>query len=99
VISLEAVAYSSYCHTGVVLVGLKLISVANWLPSVLLHCCLGHLTCKNRPRNDLLSVQWDIKPLFITHYYITNVNVKSTAIRLWIASVLGLWLGSRNIGS
>jgi len=33
-------------------VGLKPISVANWLPSVLLHCWLGHLTCKNRPQNS-----------------------------------------------
>jgi len=44
-------------------VGLKPISVANWLPSVLLHCWLSHLTCKNRPRNDLSSVEWDVKPL------------------------------------
>jgi len=52
VISLEAVAYSSYCNTVEWLcrwVGLKPISVANWLPSVHLHCWLGHLTCKNRP--------------------------------------------------
>jgi len=33
-------------------VGLKPISVANWPPSELLRCWLGHLTCKNRPRND-----------------------------------------------
>jgi len=39
VISLEAVACSSYCNT-VVLVGLKPISVANWLLSVLLQCLL-----------------------------------------------------------
>jgi len=50
----------------VVLVGLKLISVANWLLSVLLHCWLSHLICKNRPRNDLLSVEWDVK-LLLTH--------------------------------
>jgi len=33
--------------------GLMPISVANWLPSVLGRCWLGHLACKNRPRNDL----------------------------------------------
>jgi len=25
----------------------------NWFPSVLWHCWFGHVTCKNRPRNDL----------------------------------------------
>ena len=25
----------------------------NWFPSVLWHCWFGHMTCKNRPRNDL----------------------------------------------
>jgi len=35
------------------LMGLKPISVANWLPSVLWRCWLGHLACKNRPQNDL----------------------------------------------
>jgi len=31
-------------------VGLKPISAANWLPSVLLHCSLGHQACKSHPR-------------------------------------------------
>jgi len=31
----------------------SLICKTNWLPSVLWHCWFGHMTCKNRPRNDL----------------------------------------------
>ena len=31
----------------------SLISKTNWFPSVLWHCWFGHMTCKNRPRNDL----------------------------------------------
>ena len=45
----------------------SLISTTNWFPSVLWHCWFGHLACKNRPRNDLLCVEWDVKPL---HYYL-----------------------------
>jgi len=30
--------------------GLKLISAANWLPSMLWRCWFGHLACKNRPK-------------------------------------------------
>ena len=46
----------------------SLISTTNWLPSVLWHCWFGHLACKNRPRNDLLCVEWDVKPYTLTHY-------------------------------
>ena len=42
----------------------SLISTTNWFPSVL---WFGHLTCKNRPRNDLLCVEWDVKPYTLTH--------------------------------
>ena len=45
----------------------SLISTTNWFPSVLCHCLLGHLACKNRPRNDLLCVEWDIKLYTLTH--------------------------------
>ena len=31
----------------------SLMSTTNWFPSVLWHCWFGHLTCKNRPWNDL----------------------------------------------
>ena len=31
----------------------SLIWKTNWFPSVLWHCWFGHMTCKNRPRNDL----------------------------------------------
>ena len=44
----------------------SLISTTSWFHSVLWHCWFGHLACKNRPRNDLLCVEWDVKPL---HYY------------------------------
>ena len=32
---------------------LSLICKINWFPSVLWHIGFGHMTCKNRPRNDL----------------------------------------------
>ena len=44
----------------------SLISTTNWFASVLWHCWFSHLACKNRPWNDLLCVEWDVKPL---HYY------------------------------
>ena len=40
--------------------------LTNWFPSVLWHCWFGHLICKNRPRNDPWSIEWDVKPL---HYH------------------------------
>ena len=46
----------------------SLISTTNWFPSVLWHCWFGHLACKNRPRNDLLCVEWDVKPYTLTHW-------------------------------
>ena len=39
----------------------------NWFLSVLWHCWFGHLACKNRPRNELLCVEWDVKPYTLTH--------------------------------
>ena len=45
----------------------SLISTTNWFPSVLWHCWFGHLACKNRPRNDLLCVEWDVKPYTLTN--------------------------------
>ena len=44
----------------------SLISTTNWFPSVLWHCWFGHLACKNRRRNDLLCVEWDVKPYTLT---------------------------------
>ena len=43
-----------------------LISTTNWFPSVLWHYWFGHLACKNRPRNDLLCVEWNVKPYTLT---------------------------------
>ena len=45
----------------------SLILTTNWFPSVLWRCWFGHLACKNRPRNDLLCVEWDVKPYTLTH--------------------------------
>ena len=44
----------------------SLISTTNWFPSVLWHCWFGHLARKNRPQNDLLCVEWDVKPYTVT---------------------------------
>ena len=49
-----------WCHSS-------LISMTNWFLSALWHCWFGHLACKNRPRNDLLCVEWDVKPYTLTH--------------------------------
>ena len=46
----------------------SLISTTNWFPSVLWHCWFGHLACENRPRNDLLCVEWDVKPYTLTPF-------------------------------
>ena len=43
----------------------SLISTTNWFPSLLWHCWFDHLACKNRPRNDLLCVEWDVKPYIL----------------------------------
>ena len=45
----------------------SLISTTNWFPSVRWHCWFGHLACKNHPQNDLLCVEWDVKPYILTH--------------------------------
>ena len=47
----------------------SLISTTNWFPSVLWHCWFGHLASKNRPRNELLCVEWDVKPYTLTHSF------------------------------
>ena len=44
----------------------SLISTTNWFPSVLWHCWCGHMACKIRVRNDLLCVEWDVKPYTLT---------------------------------
>jgi len=45
----------------------SLILTTIWIPPVLWRCWFGHLACKNRPRNDLLCVEWDVKPYTLTH--------------------------------
>ena len=51
----------------------SLISTTIWFLSVLWHCLFGHLACKNRPRNDLLCVEWNVKPLYYYCQYRTFV--------------------------
>ena len=60
----------------------SLILTTNWFPSLLLHCWFGHLACKNRPRNDLLCVDWDAKP-----YTLTPLSLSWS---LWLKSLLTL---------
>ena len=55
----------------------SLILTTNWSPSVLWHCWFGHLSSKNRPRNDLLCVEWDVKPYTLTHS-LTLINAALT---------------------
>ena len=45
----------------------SLVSTTNWFPSVLWHCWFGHLARKNCPQNDLLCVEWDVKPYTLNH--------------------------------
>ena len=58
----------------------SLISTTNWFPSVLWHCWFGHLACNNRPRNDLLCVEWDVKPSCT--YSLTQAWIISVTDRL-----------------
>ena len=50
----------------------SLISATNWFPSVVWHCWFGHLACNNRPWDDLLCVEWHVKPL---HPYTTTTHL------------------------
>ena len=54
----------------------SLILTTNCFPSVLWHCWFGHLACKNRPQNDLLCVEWYIKP---THS-LTPLSTHKTSV-------------------
>jgi len=51
----------------------SLIWKTNWFPSVLWHCWFGNMTCKNRPRNDLQCVEWDVKLLHYYYHYLSNL--------------------------
>ena len=51
----------------------------NWFSSVLWHCWFGHLACKNRLRNDLLCVEWDVKAYTLTH----SPNARHYCCRLY----------------
>ena len=43
----------------------------------------SHLACKNRPRNDLLCVEWDVKPYTLTHSLaMDQVRVEPAPCRL-----------------
>jgi len=55
-------------------VGLKPISVANWLPSVLWRCWLGHLTRKNRPE---MTYKVSSGTHSLTGVILTHIPIKS----------------------
>ena len=65
----------------------SLISTTNWFPSVLWHCWFGHLACKNRPRNDLYCVEWDVKPYTLP---LTLQSASNSQIFPWLLK-LRLW--------
>ena len=57
----------------------SLISTTSWFPSVLWHCWFGYyLACKNRPRNDLLCVEWDVIPYTLTHTRVYKIIYPDT---------------------
>jgi len=59
-----------YCNTvnvgEVSLVRLRPVWMTNHPPSVLLHCWLGLLTCKNRRPYNLYCVGADVKPCSVS---------------------------------
>ena len=55
-----------------------------WFPSVLWRCWFGHLACKNRPRNDLLCVEWDVKPYKLSLIPPTIVWLTDKTIILYV---------------
>ena len=57
----------------------SLISTTNWFPSVLWCCWFGHLTCKHRPWNDLLYIEWDVKPYtLLLHWLLVKCLLRCT---------------------
>ena len=74
----------------------SLISTTNWFPSVFWHCWFGHLACINRPRNDLLCVEWDVKPL---HHSATPIRclVVSTCLACKQCSLVTTLYWDRNV--
>ena len=72
----------------------SLNSTTNWFPSMLWHCWFGHLACKNRPRNDLLCVEWDIKPYTVhthTHDLQTSYDPLVCMVVTAATSVSAFW--------
>ena len=55
---------------------LSLISTTNWFLQCFDTVGFGHLACKNRPRNDLLCVEWDVKPYILTHSLTNNLMLR-----------------------
>ena len=66
----------------------SLISTTN-CPSVLWRCWFGHLACKNRPRNDLLCVEWDVKPFTLTHSLLDWMYPFAKSTGQWSLAVSG----------
>ena len=71
-----------------------LIWKTNWFPSVIWHCWFGHMTCKNRPRNNLLCVEWDVKPLqstLLLHHVPINAGCTEWAESRTLGRTAGLF--------
>ena len=49
----------------------------------------GHLACKNRPRNDLLCVEWDVKHYTLTHSIFKFIDLCGHACSAWMITA---WL-------
>ena len=64
--------------------------MTNWFPSVLWHCWFGHLACKNRPRNELLCVEWDVKPYTLTLLILSTGYQSSTGLNKYETACLTL---------
>ena len=79
----------------------SLISRINWFPSVLWHCWFGLPACKHRPRNDLLCVEWDVKPYTLTHSLTTNNHVnhvnEKTAKYIYVPELQNKHRNDRNV--
>ena len=66
----------------------RLILTTSWFPSVLWRCWFGHLACKNRPRNDLLCVEWDVKPYTLTPQYPSSSDIIDLKMALLLLLLL-----------
>ena len=55
--------------------------------TLLVWSSIGHLACKNRPRNDLLCVKWDFEP-YTVHTHWGSRSAEPFSCWLWISLAL-----------